>query len=105
MIGRGNHQAPANKCGAIVQGLGREILNLKTRVRFPLALPNISSEEVLEQSLKPNFSITDSLVWSELFLLLSTRVDPLQHRRKEKLLQAEQSGENFDKVGQEWYGK
>jgi hypothetical protein len=38
-------------------------------------------------------------------LLLSTRVDPLQHRRKEKLLQAEQSGENFDKVGQEWYGK
>ena len=26
-------------CGAIVQGLGREILNLKTRVRFPVALP------------------------------------------------------------------
>jgi hypothetical protein len=29
------------KSGAIVQGLGREILNLKTRVRFPIALPKI----------------------------------------------------------------
>lgn len=37
--------------------------------------------------------------------LLSSGVDPVCQRKKDKLLQAERSGETFEKVGREWYSK
>jgi integrase len=32
-------------------------------------------------------------------------VDPVHQRRKDKLLQLQRSGENFEKIGRGWYGK
>jgi integrase len=37
--------------------------------------------------------------------LLSTGVDPVLQRKKDRLIQVERSGETFEKVGREWYAK
>jgi integrase len=63
-------------------------------------------EKRLALGVYPEISLKDArLRRDEARKLLSTRVDPLQQRKKEKLLQAEQSGETFEKVGREWYGR
>ena len=63
-------------------------------------------EKRLALGVYPEISLKDArLRRDEARKLLSTRVDPFQQRKKKKLLQAEQSGETFEKVGREWYGK
>jgi integrase len=63
-------------------------------------------EKRLALGVYPEISLKEArLRRDEARKLLSTRVDPLQQRKKEKLLQTEQSGETFEKVGREWYGK
>jgi hypothetical protein len=37
--------------------------------------------------------------------LLSTGVDPVLQRKKDRLIQVERSGETFEKIGREWYAK
>lgn len=37
--------------------------------------------------------------------LLSTGVDPIHQRKKDKPLQLQRSGATFEKIGREWYGK
>jgi hypothetical protein len=63
-------------------------------------------EKRLALGVYPEISLKEArLRRDEARKLLSTRVDPLQQRKEEKLLQTEQSGETFEKVGREWYGK
>jgi hypothetical protein len=54
----------------------------------------------------PEISLKDArLRRDEARKLFSARVGPLQQRKKERLLQTQQAGETFEKVGREWYGK
>jgi hypothetical protein len=63
-------------------------------------------EKRLALGVYPEISLKDArLRCEEARKLLSARVDPLQQRKKEKLLQTQQAGETFEKVGREWYGK
>jgi hypothetical protein len=59
-------------------------------------------EKRLALGVYPKISLKDArLRCDEARKLLSTHVDPLRQRKKEKLLQTEQSGETFEKVGRE----
>ena len=54
----------------------------------------------------PEISLKDArLRRDEARKLLSTGVDPVLQRKKDRLLQVERSGETFEKVGREWYAK
>ena len=54
----------------------------------------------------PEISLKDArLRRDEARKLLSTGVDPVIQRKKDKLLQMERSGETLEKIGREWYAK
>jgi hypothetical protein len=54
----------------------------------------------------PEVSLKEAcLLRDEVRKLLSTGVDPVRQRKKDRLLQLQRSGETFKKIGREWYGK
>ena len=45
------------------------------------------------------------LLCDEARKLLSSGVDPVLQREKDRLIRVERSGETFERVGREWYAK